>query len=501
MSYQQLTKHFRRISHFEHTLAMLHWDEATMMPTGGGKVRIEAVTTLAGMIHQLTADPRIYDWLDKAENEDLSEAQCANCREIRRTTLHATALEPELIEAFNKAIGHCEQAWRVQREANDWDAHLPLLEAVFRLNRERGQALSQALQLCPYDAMLELHEPGLRMDMIDPMFNELASFLPSVLESNCVYQQSQAPVIKPHGPFSITAQRALGLKLMTQLGFDFNHGRLDISHHPFCGGVPQDVRITTRYDENDFTSSLMGILHETGHAKYEQGLPEDYIDQPVGQPRGYGIHESQSLLQEMQICRSRSFLQLITPEIQKAFPSQSKTQPNAFTVDNLYQLYTQVKPDFIRVDADEVTYPLHIMLRYQLEKDLMRGDLAVKDIPDAWDQQMQKLLGLRTEKNYRNGCMQDIHWASGAVGYFPIYTYGAIAAAQIFQAATDALGDVDTLIAQGEFKPLNDWLRKNIWSQGSLLESNALIQQATGQALTLDAFKQHIEQRYLGASI
>jgi carboxypeptidase Taq len=279
---------------------------------------------------------------------------------------------------------------------------------------------------------------------------------------------------------------------MRAVGFDFERGRLDISHHPFCGGSAGDIRITTRYDEADFTSSLMGVLHETGHAMYEAGLPEAWRYQPVGGALGMAIHESQSLLIEMQVCRSRPFLTYAGPLMQKAFDGSGP----AWELENLYRLYTRVEPGFIRVDADEVTYPAHIILRYRLERALIAGDLALADLPGAWNDAMKELLGI-VPPDDRLGCLQDIHWPGGDFGYFPTYTMGAIAAAQIYAAARRENPDVEAHIAKGEFGPLMGWLGEHIHAQGSRQVADDLLTAATGSALDPKVFEQHLRERYL----
>jgi carboxypeptidase Taq len=341
---------------------------------------------------------------------------------------------------------------------------------------------------------MDAFEPGMQSARIDQIFGELEAFLPGAVEQASERQKS-APALPVRGHFPIERQRALGLALMAAIGFDFDHGRLDTSHHPFCGGVPDDVRITTRYDEADFTESLMGVLHETGHAKYEQGLPKAVRDLPVGQARSMGVHESQSLFQEMQICRGLPFLRFAERFVRDAFPEHASS-PN-LSAENLARLYTTVERGFIRVDADEVTYPLHVILRYRIESALIAGKLEPRDIPEVWNEHMTRALGLSTDGNYRNGCMQDVHWPSGAFGYFPSYTLGALIAAQLFESAERALPDLSGQIERGEFEKLNEFLRTRVWSRASLDDTNALIAQATDTPLSAAAFMRHVTRRYL----
>lgn len=469
-----------------------------MMPAGGGDARAEALATLRGIIHERATEPGLGELFAKAEGaaSALDDWQAANLREMRREWVRATALPNDLVEASSRAETRSEQAWRGLRAQNDWLGFLPFLREVVNLKRQVAQALADRLELSNYDALLDGYEPGARSAAISPLFARLRSFLPEFIGLVSEQQKKEA-VIVPRGPFPVERQQWLGLSLMERVGFDFSRGRLDKSHHPFCGGVPQDVRITTRYDPSDFAKSLMGVLHETGHAKYEQNLPPNWLSQPVGAARGMSVHESQSLLLEMQVCRSRAFLEFATPLIAEAFPDAVRAQPKAFSVDNLARLATRVERSFIRVDADEATYPCHVVLRFEIEKSLIEGQLEVEQIPEVWDAAMQELLGLSTAGNYRDGCLQDVHWPAGLIGYFPTYTLGALTAAQLFRAARTTVPDLLPSIARGDFGPLDSWLREQVWGRGSLLETEALVRKATGSALDASAFEQHLQERYL----
>ncbi|MBX6323852.1 MAG: carboxypeptidase M32, partial [Rhodospirillaceae bacterium] len=321
---------------------------------------------------------------------------------------------------------------------------------------------------------------------------DLAAFLPDLIDRAVAAQAAQPAPLRPTGPFPREAQRALGETVMRALGFDFEHGRLDVSLHPFCGGVAEDVRITTRYDEADFASALMGVIHETGHALYERGLPAAWRRQPVGQARSMSVHESQSLFWEMQVARSRPFLAWLAPHLARTFGADT----GAWTPDNLHRLWTRVRPGFIRVEADEATYPAHVILRYRLEKAMVVGDLEVRDLPAAWNEGMHAMLGLVPPSD-REGCLQDIHWFDGAWGYFPTYTLGAIAAAQLFEAAARALPDLAGLIERGEFAPLREWLGEAVHARAASLPTRDLLIAATGRPLDPAVFRRHLEARYL----
>ncbi|YCH28834.1 carboxypeptidase M32 [Erwinia sp. D4-22] len=492
-AYQQLTQTFQRLSRFGHLSAIAGWDMQTMMPPAGSQARGEALAELSVLQHQLLTDSRVKTWLEAAQQESLNDVEQANLLEMRRAWQQAALLPAALVEAKSLAGSRCEHAWRQQRPANDWQGFAANLKEVVRLSREEAEIRAQAAGCSRYDALLDLYEPGMTSARLDATFGDLIQWLPDLL-TRVVEKQAAEPVDTPVGPFPIEAQRQLGLALMKLLGFDFNAGRLDVSAHPFCGGVPDDVRITTRYNQNEFVSAMMGVIHETGHARYEQNLPKTWRGQPVALARSTAVHESQSLFFEMQLARSAPFLQHILPQV----IAQMGDQP-ALTPANFVRLNQRVKRGFIRVDADEVSYPLHVILRYEIERALIGGDIEVEDIPALWDEKMQRYLGLDTQGNYRDGCMQDIHWTDGAFGYFPTYTLGAMYAAQLFQALKRALPQLETQIAGGELEPIFNWLSQNIWQHGSRFPTAQLITQASGEDLNPLHFRRHLEQRYLAS--
>ena len=407
---------------------------------------------------------------------------------MRRDWCHANAVPPDLVEALSRATSAAHNAWLEARPASDVQAFLPTFKEVLNLTRQTAQAKAQAAGTTPYDALLDDFDSGLTQARIDPLFDRLGAVLPDILDD--VRSRQTAP-LKPQGPFPVDRQRALGLQLMAAAGFDFDRGRLDVSAHPFTGGATGDVRITTRYDEDDFTSGLMAVMHETGHALYEQGLPLTWQGQPAGRAASMTIHESQSLLLEMQVCRDATFLEFAAPLMRETFGGDGP----AWQVDNLVRLTGLIEPGFIRVDADEVTYPLHIVLRYRLETALLAGNLDPADLPGAWNDGMVELLGIRPPED-RLGCLQDIHWSHGLFGYFPTYTLGALAAAQLFRAARDGVPDLLEAIRKGDFAPLLTWLRANVHEWGSILTSEEIVERATGAQLGTAAFEAHLTERY-----
>jgi carboxypeptidase Taq len=441
----------------------------------------------------LTA-PEIQGLLGEAAASDnvLDEWQRANLREMRRRWLHAASVPSTLVEARSRACSACEAVWRRARPENDFAAVLPGLEQLLRVEREIATAKAEGLGTSPYEALLDQYEPGGSVAVIDRLFDRIASFLPDVIEDALARQATLASPPAPLGPFPIEAQRRLAMSLMERIGFDFAHGRLDVSAHPFCGGIPDDVRITTRYSENDFARALMGVLHETGHALYQRGLPATWRLQPVGRARGMAVHESQSLFLEMQVCRSPAFLAFAAPLMREAFGGDGPQ----WDVEALYRRQINVQRGLIRVDADEITYPAHVILRYRLERAMLADDLKPAELPRAWAEGMRELLGVVPE-NDREGCLQDIHWYDGNWGYFPTYTLGALIAAQLFEALRQSIPDPMQAIAAGEFAPLLGWLRDHVHSKASLMSTAELVEHATGRPLGTASFERHLRERYL----
>lgn len=494
MSFQKLDDLCRRLEALEHALAILGADEATHMAVGGGEKRAEAMAALSGMYHRHATAPEIADWIGAAETEALNEDQTAALREFRRHHTNLTCLPADFVERQTAARLRCEQLWRGLRARNDWASFQPALEGVVTLVREEAAMRADVLGLSPYDALMEQYDPGNRAADITPVFAELKAFLkdfaPQALEVQAG-RLAKRPLKPLSGSYSIEKQQALGLAMMEAVGFDLTRGSLSVSHHPFCGGVPSDVRITTRYRTTEFLSALMGILHETGHALYEQNLPQDWSHWPLGKARGMAIHESQSLFVEKQIGRNPAFWRWALPVVDTHLDEN-------WSLDDILPHVHHVARGLIRVDADEVTYPLHVILRYELEQELVAGRLEVADLPEAWDAHMRDYLGLSTIDNPADGPMQDVHWPGGAFGYFPSYTLGAMMAAQQWAALVRDHPDTDEAIAKGDFSTVNEWRRDRIWSQGSRWSTPGLMERATGEKLDASHFIAHLQKRYGG---
>lgn len=492
-AYHTLETRFRQISAIDGASAILHWDAATILPSGANDVRSDQLAALAEVSHEKLTAPDMQSLFNDAAGESgLNEWQAANLREMRHRYVHSASLPSSLVAALTRARMASEHVWREARKENDYKRFLPLFREVLTLTQEAAQVKAGALGLSLYDALLDSYDPGLRMQHIDPLFSDLSTWLPGMVDQ-VIEKQSHEHVTPPDAIIPVVQQEALGRRIMQALGFDFAHGRIDTSVHPFCGGVPGDVRLTTRYAEDRFTGSLYGVLHETGHALYEMGLPADWRGLPVAEARGMSCHESQSLLVEMQLALSRPFLRFLLPLLEEQFGVSG----SAWSEDNMLRYLTRVERSFIRVDADEVTYPLHVMLRYELEQKLLSGDLPPEDLPAVWDARFEQLLGVRPP-DVAQGCLQDIHWPEGMIGYFPTYSLGAMVAAQLFARFKETHPGWEDDISRGHFTPLTHWLRTNLHSKGSLLPTPQLIEDASGQPLGTSAFKAHLTARYLG---
>lgn len=489
-AYQRLKTRHARIATLGEASAMLGWDASAMMPPGGGAARGDQLALLAGMMHDLAIAPEVTEDLAHAEAD--GEWDQANLALMRHAHIRATALPTALVEATSLANSACEKIWREARRTSDFAMVRPALEEVVRLQRETAQALSAALGLSPYDALMDGFQRGVTAAEVEPIFATYEQFLADALPRALDIQAKRGPAIPLPGPFPVATQKAMAQAMSARMGLEYSHARLDESTHPFCGGTPTDVRITTRYHEGDVAQALLGVLHETGHALYERGLPEAFRRQPVGEAAGMAAHESQSLIIEMQACRGDDFLGFLGQQLLAGYGSD----PAAYAGENLQKLWRHVAPGFIRVDADEITYPAHVILRFRLERALIAGELQVAELPGAWGEGLHRLLGITPPDDAR-GCLQDIHWHDGAFGYFPSYTLGAMAAAQLMKAARAATPGLDAALGQGDAAPLLGWLRANVHAAGSRLGFQDLLRAATGKPLDPSDFTAHLTRRYL----
>jgi len=494
--YAQLEQEWRRLHAFQGALALLRWDAAVMMPRGSAEVRGEQLAALETESHALLTAPKITRLLDRAQANaaGLEDWQLANLREMRRARDHAIATPVSLISRLTRATSRAEVHWAEARRENNFELFAPQLEEVLQLVRDKAALLGQALGLSAYAALVDEFSPGVSTADIEAIFKALSRRLPNLIRE-ALSLQAERPSLPIGGKFAAGKQRTLVLEVMRAIGFPFDRGRLDESEHPFTEGVSGDIRVTTRFDNSDVFSGLLGAMHETGHAMYDLGLPQAWRDQPVGRDRGMALEESQSLLLEMLVGRSRSFVQYLRPLLEKHFAIAGLE----WEAENLYRRLIHVKRSLIRVDADELTYPLHILLRYDLEKKLLSGELAVRELPEAWNSGMEQRLEVRPG-GAAEGCLQDIHWALGSFGYFPSYALGAVIAAQLWESLRNSVPDLELQIARGEFGGLFGWLRDNVHAMGAKVSVNELMKQATGQPLSAAALLRYLEAKYLEAA-
>lgn len=478
-AYQWLFRHSRETAYYQSLGQLLGWDQRTQLPPKGHPFRHSQFAVLARWIHERETDPRIGEHLARVEGSDLVRdlggAEAVNVREWRRAYTRLTRIPQDLAVALAQAAAEGETAWEQARPQNDWETFQPYLDRILTLKREEAEALGYAGE--PYDALLDDYEPGETAAALEPVFHQLREELVHLLAA--IQGSPRCPRTEVlHRHFPRADQERFARQAAERLGFDFASGRLDPTAHPFSAGLgPGDVRITTRYDEHDFAMAFFSTLHETGHALYDLGLPRDHWGTPRGEAISLGIHESQSRLWENLVGRSTGFWRHFYPQAQATFPALVDVD-----LDTFHQAVNTVRPDLIRTEADEVTYNLHILLRFELERAMLRGDLQVADLPGAWNDKMQAFLGL-TPPDYRRGVMQDVHWSGGHLGYFPTYTLGNLYAAQFFARAQRELGDLEEMSACGDFAPLLGWLREKIHSQGSRFWPRALLREVTGEDL------------------
>ncbi|MBI3969203.1 MAG: carboxypeptidase M32 [Chloroflexi bacterium] len=470
--------------------AVLHWDQETMMPPKAVAARAEQLSLLAAVTHQKATLDEIGDLLETlrgpAEAGELDPVGRANVREIRRSYERRKKLPTELVAELARVQSLSQEAWVKARATSAFDEFAPWLERILDLQRQVADRIGYTTER--YDALLDEYEPGVHASDLEPLFAKLREALVPIVRGIAAAPEPRALT----GEFPVEKQRELGLSVAKAMGFDFDAGRLDISVHPFCTSFhPSDVRLTTRYSPTDVTGSLFGTMHETGHGLYEQGLDAEHAWTPVGGTSSLGIHESQSRLWENQVGRSRAFWSHWYPKLIATFPEAL----GKVSLDDYYRAINCVKPSFIRVEADEVTYNLHILLRFEIERALFDGQLAVSDLPKTWNAKMVEYLGVEPPDD-AHGVLQDVHWSFGLFGYFPTYTLGNLYAAQLFAAAGRAMPDLDEQIARGELLPLREWLRVNLHQKGQLLLPPDLLKEATGESLKVEYFITYLREKF-----
>jgi carboxypeptidase Taq len=499
-AYQELIRYTRETALLSSCIELLGWDEETYMPGAGVEHRAKQLTFLTGMHHQRSTDPRLTDLLHILENSDLvrdaQSVEAINVRELRRHYERFRRLPRRLVEALAHATTLGQQAWCLARQKDDYAVFAPWLEQVVALKREEAEAVGYTA--VSYDALLEEHEPGLRTEDVVRLFAQLRPPLTAlVAEATTAARKTRnvnrkAPFDVLQGEFPIERQKTFGEMVAAAVGFDFRGGRLDVAAHPSCCSVgPGDCRITTRYHPQHFSAGFFSIMHEVGHGLYEQGLDPIHHSTPVGEVGSVALHESQARLWENTVARSRPFWQHFFPPARQIFhEALGSVSESDFTL-----AVHHVEPTLIRVQADEVTYNLHILIRFELERALVSGDLKPADLPSAWNDAYRRDLGI-VPANDAEGCLQDGHWAAGLFGYFPTYTLGNLFAAQFFARARAELGDLDRQMAHGDFRSLLDWLRQKIYRQGGRYRASELIERVTGSPPAPESLLLALREKY-----
>ena len=486
-TFEKVWEQGKRIARFEGVLRLIEWDQETYMPKGAAQSRGDQIELLASTIHKERTDPHFVENLNKLDPKKLEPWQKAAVREWKEDVRKALALPNDFVKAFAKLTSESMVVWTEARKESDFKKFQPYLTKVFKMCREQADFLGY--EESPYDALMDLYEPGMKASTIGPLFEKLGRSISLLLkkipevDNRCLSQT-----------VSEERQLAFGTKLLKAMGYDLNHGRLDLSTHPFSTSMhPTDSRVTTRITEHSYFDSLSAVLHEGGHGLYELQLDPEYYGTPIGESRSLGIHESQSRTWETFVGQSRSFWQHFFPLLQKSFKLEHTD------LDTFYAAINRVKPSFIRVEADEVTYCLHVILRFQLEQALIEGKMEVKDLPEAWNAKMKELLGVVPPTD-KEGCLQDIHWSMGAVGYFPTYALGTVYAAQFFEALVEDFPDWEKRLARGELLFIRDWQKEKIHMWGRMYSSEELVKRVTGKKLEVKPYLNYLKQKYSEAS-
>jgi carboxypeptidase Taq len=478
-AYDELVKICRELSTLNSCEALLGWDERTYMPRGGADARSNQVALLSGMIHERFTSPHIDDLISTAEGSDLvadsGSPEAAVIREVRREYDKAVKLPKDLVEDLARVTTLAQGVWAEAREKSDFAVFLPKLKEVIDLKHRQAEAYGYDTE--PYDALIDDYEPYATVKTISEVFAKLREELVPLVEA--IVDSGKRPdmsIIENDYPTDL--QRKFGQEASAAIGFDYSNGRLDVTTHPFCSGIaPGDCRITTRYNPKHLGQAFFGTLHESGHGIYEQGLPAEQYGTPLAESVSLGIHESQSRMWENLVGRGKPFWEHFYPKAQATFPALK-----GVAFDDFYFAVNNVEPSFIRVEADEVTYNLHILLRFEVERDLFRGKIKAEELPKVWNEKFVEYFGL-TPENDAIGCMQDIHWSAGLFGYFATYALGNLYASQFFAKAKEELPNLEKEFAKGEFSNLKDWLRKNIHSHGKRYRAGELVQRITGKPL------------------
>lgn len=493
-AYDELVSRTKEVALLVSCTSVLGWDERTYMPAAGSNLRADQLSLLAGMVHEKFTDKKVGDLLSNLEAsplaKDADSIEAVNIRETRHRYNKDTKLPKKLVEEFTRVTTLAQGEWVKARKKNDFKAFLPWLEQVVKLTKEKADAYGYTGE--PYNALLDDYEPGGTVEEVSKVFEHLRKELVPLVAA--IQQSKKKPDVSiVEREYNTDLQRVFGESVAAAIGYDFTAGRLDVTTHPFCTGIgPGDTRITTRYNPRRLNDALFGTMHEAGHGLYEMGIDKErYFGTPMGEAVSLGIHESQSRMWENQVGRSKAFWSYFLPQAKRIF----KEALADVSLDDFYGAINDVRPSYIRVEADEATYNLHILLRFEMERALMTGDLKPADIPGEWNAKFKKYFGFEVDKD-TNGCLQDVHWSAGLIGYFPTYTLGNLYSAQFFNKALADMPDLMKQFETGNFLGLREWLRKNIHTHGQRYRANKLVERVTGKPLSHEPLIDYMKKKY-----
>ncbi len=481
-AYEELMKKAEKIMVLQSVSGLLNWDQEVTMPSGAAGIRAKEKSHISSLQHELICDEEIGELLENIDEEDLDETQRANVREVRREYERAKKVPNELIEELSQVTSEAVEVWREAKENDDFDKIAPYLERIFELKREYAEAINPEEH--PYDVLLIDYEDDISVEELENYFEQIKERLVPLIEEISEQENFDDSVFQED--VSKEKQEEFSRYLLEEIGYDFSKGRLDESSHPFTSAYG---RITTRYEDN-WLASITSTIHEAGHGMYEHGIPEEWFGRPVGTFCTFSVHESQSRLWENHVGRSKEFWKQYLPELNDKYGFE-------LDLEDFYKVINKVEPGYIRVNADELTYNMHVILRFELEKALLEGEIEVEDLPELWNEKMEEYLGI-VPPNDKLGVLQDIHWPWGQVTYFPTYVLGSMLSAQLFAAAEEDIENLDAQIAQGSFQDLRQWLDENVWKQGKKYKTKQLIQKATGKEPSPEDYLDYLEDKYRG---
>ena len=484
-AYDDVLDQFERVTYLSDGASYLNWDQEVMMPDAGTPGRAKQLSTISGVHHDLLTEDVVADGLVELEGESLPQPQAAEIREIRRQYERAAKVPRDLVERTSEVTSNALPVWKEAKAESDWSKFAPKVETLLDLKREYAEHIDPNAD--PYEVLFADYEPYLDLSTAEDVLETLRDELVPLIEE---IQASDTELADPFtGTYSDDQQMELCRSLLDTLGYDWDRGRIDVAPHPFSLGTQFDARVTTRFDESDPVGAIGSTIHEFGHATYTLGLPQEHYGSPLGQHRGLTVHESQSRLMENHVGRSKAFWDLTTDTVNEHLGTSISPQEG-------YEAANQIYPEnCIRVEADELTYHMHIVLRFEIERDLIAGDLDVEEVPAVWNDRMEEYLGVTPEDD-AEGCLQDIHWSHGSFGYFSTYSLGSVLAAQLFAAAEEDIADLDGKVRAGEFGSLHDWLIENVHAHGQRYETNDLVREATGSDYSADAFVDYATTKF-----